>query len=437
MTNKRKSRAAGRRTGGGGSQKVDFASVVWDDDGLAYHADSGLPVTGEVVKAWADGVDTVEGRYADGVRQGGHRYYSPDGRALARREDGDQLRISIRYDGGRMVERRARTSARELAWLERWDADGAPLATATPPPLREALASRDPAIALSARRVVLDRGEHLRHRILELAAAVERHSFMRQVLRERGGLSGEQKARHRWHKLAELDLAPILARADTELRALQSWYRDWIPRIPVARCPHSGQAVAFPIDNVDLDGWFWQYDRPERPYHWNELPPTWLAMTGAVRLGQPLASVSFESRPGPEVPYVVRRILNHSDDVRAVIAEVPIGPHTGWAVTYFALKQIPVTLVSTWGEATYHWRSDDGVWHWEDGGWTRHYFDFEYGDNDYDLAPWLRSGKLLWIAPHDSELTLRSGEAGCPYVGLSGSRHMSHVRDGQIWRAGR
>jgi hypothetical protein len=55
--------------------------------------------------------------------------------------------------------------------------------------------------------------------------------------------------------------------------------------------------------------------------------------------------------------------------------------------------------------ATYHWRSDDGDWHWEDGGWT-------------------------------SELTLRSGEAGCPYTGLTGSRDMAYVRDGRTWRGG-
>lgn len=419
-------------------QKIDFTSVVWHDDGLAFHVKSGLPVNGEVVKRWSDGVDMVEGRYVDGVHQGfGHRYYSAEGRVLARQDDEDQLRISTRYDdGGRLVERRARTSARELAWVERWDADGAPLATPAPPPLREALAALDPATVLSARRAVLDRGEQLRHRIWELRAAMERHGFMRNVLRESRRLTKQQETRRQWHKLAEIDLAPILARAEAELRVLESWYRGWVPRVPVARCPHSGRVVVFPLDNVDLDGWFWHYDQPERPYHWDELPATWLAMTGAVRLGQPLASVPFEVRPGPEVPYVIPRILGRRDDVRGVIAEVPIGPHTGWAVTYFALKQIPAKLVSTWGEATYHWRSDEGVWHWEDGGWSSGHFDFAYGDNDYDLAPWLRSGKLLWIAPNDGELTLRSGEAGCPYVGLPGSRHLSHIRDGKIWRAG-
>jgi hypothetical protein len=259
---------------------------------------------------------------------------------------------------------------------------------------------------------------------------------MRIALEEIKRPTGEQKARIRWHRVAESDLAPLVDRARDELKPLQAWYRGWVPRVPVARCPHSRQVVAFPVDTVDLDGWFWEYDLPVRPYHWDELPPTWLAMAGAMRLREPLASVPFEARPGPEVPYVIPRILDRREDVRAVIAEIPVGPHTGWAITYFALGQIQAKLVSTWGEATYHWRSDDGRWHWEDGGWTPEYFDFKYGDNDYDLGPWLRSGKLLWIAPGDTELTLRSGEAGCPYTGLSGSRHMSHIRDGRIWRSG-
>ena len=415
--------------------KIDHTLVVWNDDGLAFHAGSGLPVTGEVVRRWAGGVQMSEGRYADGVWQGvGHRYYSPQGRVLALREADEQVRITTRYGGGGLLERRACTGAGEMVWSEQWAADGLSVPTSAPPPMREALASPDLAAALSARRAVLDRGEPLRHRILELKAAAERHRLMRNDLEKIEQPTDEQRSRGRWHKRAERDLDPLVDRARDELQALMDWYEGWVPRVPVARCPHTGQMALFPIDTVDLDGWFWEYESPARPYHWNELPPTWLAMAGAMRLRQPLASVSFEARPGPEVPYVIPRILDYREDVRAVIAEVPVGPHTGWAITYFALEQIPVKLVSTWGEATYHWRSGDGGWHWEDGGWTPEYFDFNVGDNDYNLGPWLRSGKLLWIVPGDSELTLRSGEAGCPYTGLTGSHNMAYVHDGQIWR---
>jgi hypothetical protein len=417
--------------------EIDHALVVWDDDGLAFHVGSGVPVTGEVVRRPAGGVSMIEGRYVDGVWQGaGHLYYSAEGRALARREAGEQVRVTTRYDAGRLLERHGRTGTGKLVWLERWDADGSLLPAPAPPPLREALASPDPTIARSARHAVLDRGEHLCHRILELEAATQRHRRMRYGLEEVKRPTDEQRSRRRWHKRAELDLDRLVDRAKAELSALEDWYSGWLPRVPVARCPHSGRTVAFPIDTVDLDGWFWRYESPARPYHWDELPPTWLAMVGAMRLRQPLASTSFEARPGPEAPYVIPRILDRREDVRAVIAEIPIGPHTGLAITYFTRKQIPAKLVSTWGEATYHWRSSDGEWHWEDGGWTPDYFDFDIDDNDYNLAPWLRSGKLLWIAPGDSDLTLHTGEADCPYTGMTGSHHTAHIRDGQIWRAG-
>jgi hypothetical protein len=38
---------------------------------------------------------------------------------------------------------------------------------------------------------------------------------------------------------------------------------------------------------------------------------------------------------------------------------------------------------------------------------------------DFDLAPWIRKGKLLWIAPDDPTFTLRSFVARCPYIDLS------------------
>jgi hypothetical protein len=41
--------------------RFDHTLVVWNDVGLAFHADSGLPVTGEVIKAWPGGVRVTEG----------------------------------------------------------------------------------------------------------------------------------------------------------------------------------------------------------------------------------------------------------------------------------------------------------------------------------------------------------------------------------------
>jgi hypothetical protein len=408
--------------------RISRELVVWDEAGLASHAETGRPVTGIVVNS-RHGVLIEEGRYVDGVRQGfGHTYYSRAGRKLARREAGQRVRITRRYHRGSLLEERAHAPDGALTWSERWDEDGSPLPTPEPPPLRDSLTSPDTVTALAARRTVLADGERLRHRIEELRAAQQRHRLAMYALED------DHAARRRMHERAASELEELIRPAVDEEGTLRRWYAEWLPRVPVARCPHSQRVVAYPIDTVDLNGWFWEHWLPSRPWHYQELPSTWLAMTGAMRLRKPLAVTSFEARPGPEVPYVIPRILDQREDVRAVIAEVPVGPHTGWAVTYFARVQLADTLVATWGESTYHWRSDDGRWNWEEGVWGTTDIGFDVLHNDYDLGPWLRSGRLLWIAPGDAGLALRSGDAGCPYVGLRGSHEMAYVSDGRVWR---
>lgn len=43
------------------------------------------------------------------------------------------------------------------------------------------------------------------------------------------------------------------------------------------------------------------------------------------------------------------------------------------------------------------------------------------------------SGQLLWIAPGDEAMELKTGVAGCPYVDLEGSRLPQLVQDGERW----
>ncbi|MFL6125999.1 hypothetical protein [Actinophytocola sp.] len=188
-------------------------------------------------------------------------------------------------------------------------------------------------------------------------------------------------------------------------------YEAMLPEVTVARCPHSGELVRWRIDTFGLDGWFWEYNTairrlPER------LPGAWLAMTGAMRLAEPIEHTPYVVNPGPGVPFVVPRILDNPD-IRAVIAEVPVGIHTGWAISYFGPKP-PVRLVNTWGKASYPvfrnairggWDADSPI----------------MSDYDFALTKWLRSGALLWIIPGDESATLREGSSGCPFVALPGS----------------
>lgn len=51
---------------------------------------------------------------------------------------------------------------------------------------------------------------------------------------------------------------------------------------------------------------------------------------------------------------------------------------------------------------------------------------------DYHLAPWLRTGKLLWIAPDDPTLTLPHGTGDCPYLHIEGAPHFTVIYEGKL-----
>ncbi|MFI9586820.1 hypothetical protein ACIHCQ_34470 [Streptomyces sp. NPDC052236] len=212
-------------------------------------------------------------------------------------------------------------------------------------------------------------------------------------------------------------------RLRARIAEISRWYEDSQPEITVARCPHSGVPVRWPIDTVGLDSWFWEYLNPARRPP-DVLPPTWLAMTGAMRLSDPVEHPPFAVVPGPEVPFVVPRILN-SPGVRAVLGEVPVGRHTGWAISYFGPPPENVELVNLWGSNTYPVYEDgaENGWDWDVPRVSQY---------DFELTDWLRSGALLWIAPGDESATLREGPDGCPYVDLPGRRTITVIANGVV-----
>jgi hypothetical protein len=201
-------------------------------------------------------------------------------------------------------------------------------------------------------------------------------------------------------------------------RAVFRRYLALLPEVALARSPRTGTVVRWKIDTAGLDGWYWKYETAEREYP-EPMPVGWLAMNGAMRLAEPVENSPFQVVPGPGVPFVVPRLLKTAK-ARAVIAEVPVGAHTGWAITYFGSMSKNVELVNEWG-SNHTWLND---------GW---YESIEHvSDYDFDLARWLRSGRLLWIAPGDESAVLREGTDGCPYLDLPGERRIAYVQNGKV-----
>ena len=206
---------------------------------------------------------------------------------------------------------------------------------------------------------------------------------------------------------------------------LLAQYRDGLPRVPLTRCPITSDVVHHAIDVDGLDGFWWNYDGAVRPRE-PDLPPTWFVLTGAVRLAERVRRAPFLCKPGPEVPYVIPRILEHRG-VTAVVSSVVIGEHAGYAIAYFA-KPTPWQLprVNTWGADYFWYTTTEGEWAFDETPLVE-------ADLDFDLRPWIESGKLRWIAPGDTKLALHKGLPNCPYLDLDGRREILRIEDGRVW----
>lgn len=208
---------------------------------------------------------------------------------------------------------------------------------------------------------------------------------------------------------------------------LRRAYEDGLPMVALSRCPFTGEVFTHSLDTGGLDGLWWQHELPVRAIV-EDLPETYFAFTGAVRLAAEPARAPFTCVPGPEVPFVVPRMLLHAD-VKAVVSYVRIGEQDAYPVVYFA-DPVPPMLerFNEWGSNHYEYESPTRGEAWHD-------MVEEEAVVDFDLARWIESGDLLWIAPGDTGLTLRSTVAGCPYLGLEGRRAWAYIDDGQVeWR---
>jgi hypothetical protein len=218
------------------------------------------------------------------------------------------------------------------------------------------------------------------------------------------------------------DVLQELKTLGEEIAGLWEQYLAALPVIALSRSPLSGDLLEYVMDIVGVDGLWWNYGHPVRPLL--QLPADFVGLAGAVQVGSPIEKMPFEVRPGPELPYVVPRLLA-LPGVCAVVSQVQIGPHVGHAIAYFAdhPEQVP-NRVNTWGTDFYEVVDSQGMLTWSCDG------DIAALDRDFDLKPWMDAGKLLWIQPGDTSMTLRSDTRPCPFLALKGSHMDSTLFDG-------
>jgi hypothetical protein len=213
-----------------------------------------------------------------------------------------------------------------------------------------------------------------------------------------------------------------------EMAAVARAYVDAVPILAVARSPLSGEVFETSLDTFGIDGLWWAYDNEFRPYV--PRPPDLYGFTGALKVDGPLPAFSLKAMPGPDVPFVLPALLDHPSMV-AVVSAVRVGTHVGFPITYWAAPgSVPgdAERVDDWGIRSFTFQRADGSM--ASGHATQ-----ADGDKDFELRPWLESGRLSWIAPGDASLTLRTGADGCPYVDLPGERRRRYIQEGDTWFA--
>lgn len=200
-------------------------------------------------------------------------------------------------------------------------------------------------------------------------------------------------------------------------------YSDRVPLVALSRCPFSHDVAYHSFDPWGLDGPWWDAESPARPIE-RQLP-SYFALSGAVRLHEPVESAPFLCKPGPEVPFVVPRLLSEPN-LRAVVSQTPVGRHLGYPVFYFVDGTASVLRVNTWGTSAYTLLDERGLLRWNEAPELPE-------DYDFDLAPWIEAGKLLWIAPGDDSFRLQGAVDDCPYLEMEGRRAPLRIQEGEVW----
>ncbi len=192
-------------------------------------------------------------------------------------------------------------------------------------------------------------------------------------------------------------------------------YADRLPRIVMSICPHTGQPLKRSFDPGGVDGPWWHKDREvkiEEP----DPPPTFKVLQGALALHQ---RTPREARapviPGPEVPFVIPRLLKLPGMI-AVVSRLPLDTgDTAYPISYFSTEDIPHTrLHQFWLKEEYWFNLDGGksAWLIANDVW------------DFNLEPWIRSGKLRWIDGEGTAMRVVDGRGAepCPFLNLPGDR---------------
>lgn len=203
-------------------------------------------------------------------------------------------------------------------------------------------------------------------------------------------------------------------------------YFEELPMLSMSCCPFCGLPLLRSFDPFGLDGPWWR--RSMRRLH-PEPCPHFCVLRGAMNWrGLRPRGGTFPAHVGPEVPYVIPRLLEMKT-MLAVIGTLQMETgYTVYTIAYFAERRPPdETLVANWPDQVHHFKDAEGR-----PGWRE-----ERDTWDFELGPWLERGKLRWCEPGSGNTALSlAAPSACPYVGLQGRRERIVVQEDDSWSDG-
>lgn len=200
-------------------------------------------------------------------------------------------------------------------------------------------------------------------------------------------------------------------------------YADRLPRVLMGACPFTGQPFKNSFDPWGVDGYWWQEGRefdtvePQRP-------TSFKVLLGALAFhGRTPTEATSTVIPGPEVPFLVPRLLELPGMV-AVVSSLSLETgDTAYPISYYSQEEIPPEdLHQFWLQQDFWFKQEEGGTGWiiANDPW------------DFDLRPWIEKGKLRWIPPGDTTGKVIAGpSAQCPYLDLAGDRFPQCVAEGE------
>lgn len=198
------------------------------------------------------------------------------------------------------------------------------------------------------------------------------------------------------------------------LQESEKEYLSLLPNVLLSRSPLTKELYSLSIDDFGLDGPWWDAERPIRGTE-DEIQG-FFALTGSVNILGEIPNVPFSLKPGPAVPWVCSRILQ-DERISAVMSHMKIGEYDAYITVYYTNDtSIDIERINTWGTDVYIAEDADGY------AVTGSTFDLEE-EYDFDISPWIKKGKLKWIAVDDAELILRDTVEDCPYINIEGYRY--------------